>query len=233
MIRPLPSHLTTLLATKITTLPRHLETDNATSGQRPSSSRTPTYKGIPLTIADVVNKSPELRSFSAKKCGRTRAHILCTTCQEYEEMAKKSSKNGTVAIASGVRTDCSDRLERVIDHVTSEPHIAATNKKKMDEAWEECTTSHPWLRALTAYNKTVFAMLLRMAVTYTTTVQSKRSPPDRGRCDLWLVWRRTICWPLCDKMAQMWNLFHSRPRLATYTTGTQTTISRCWMSYTN
>ena len=61
------------------------ETDNATS-------RTPTYKGIPLTIADVVNKFPELRSFSAKKCGRTRAHILCTTCQEYEEMAKKSCK---------------------------------------------------------------------------------------------------------------------------------------------
>ena len=85
-------------------------------------------------------------------------------CQEYEEMAKKSSKNGTIAIASGVRADCSDRLERVIDHMTSEPHIAATNKKKMDEAWEECTTSHPWLSALTAYNKTVFAMLLRMAV---------------------------------------------------------------------
>ena len=104
------------------------ETDNATS-------RTPTYKGIPLTIADVVNRFPEIRSFSAKKCGRTRAHILCTTCQEYEEMAKKSSKNGTIAIASGVRENCSDRLERVIDHMTSEPHIAATNKKKMDEAW--------------------------------------------------------------------------------------------------
>ena len=42
-------------------------------------------------------------------------------------MAKKSSKNGTIAIASGVRADCSDRLERVIDHnMTSEPHIAAT-----------------------------------------------------------------------------------------------------------
>ena len=79
-------------------------------------------------------------------------------------MAKTSSKNGTIAIANGVREDCSDRLERVIDHMTSEPHMAATNKKKMDEAWEECTTSHPWLRALTAYNKTVFAMLLRMAV---------------------------------------------------------------------
>ena len=79
-------------------------------------------------------------------------------------MAKKSSKNGTIPIASGVRADCSDRLERVIDHMTSEPHITATNKKKMDESWEECTTSHPWLRALTAYNKTVFAMLLRMAV---------------------------------------------------------------------
>ena len=99
------------------------ETDNATSRQRPSSSRTPTYKGIPVTIADVVNKFPELRSFSAKKCGRTRAHILCTTCQEYEEMARKSSKNGTIAIASGVGADCSDRLERVIDHMTSEPHI--------------------------------------------------------------------------------------------------------------
>ena len=37
-------------------------------------------------------------------------------------MAKKSSKNGTIAIASGVRADCSDRLERVIDHITSEPH---------------------------------------------------------------------------------------------------------------
>ena len=134
MIRPLPSHLTTLLATKITTLPRHLETDNATSHQRPSSSRTPTYKGIPLTIADVVNKFPELRSYSAKKCGRTRAHVLCTTCQEYEEMAKKSSKNGTMPIARGVKTDCSDKLERVIDHMTSEPHMVATSKKKMDEA---------------------------------------------------------------------------------------------------
>ena len=79
-------------------------------------------------------------------------------------MAKISSKNGTIAIASGVRAVCSDRLERVIDHMTSEPHIAATNKKKMDKAWEECTTSYPWLRTLTAYNKTVFGMLLRMAI---------------------------------------------------------------------
>ena len=140
------------------------ETDYATSGQRPSSSRTPTYKGIPLTIADIVNKFPELRSFSAKKYGRTRAHILYTTCQEYEEMAKKSYKNCTISIASGVRADYSNMLERVIDHTTSKPHITATNKKKMDEAWEECTTSHPWLGALTAYNKTVLAMLLRMAV---------------------------------------------------------------------
>ena len=79
-------------------------------------------------------------------------------------MAKKSSKNGTMPIARGVMTDCSDKLERVIDHMTSEPHMTATSKKKMDEAWEECTTSHPWLRALTAYNKTVFAMFLRMGV---------------------------------------------------------------------
>ena len=78
-------------------------------------------------------------------------------------MATKSSKNCTLTIASSVRADCSDRVERVIDHMTSKPHIA-TNKKKMDEGWEECTTSHPWLRALTAYNKTVFAMLLRIAV---------------------------------------------------------------------
>ena len=55
------------------------ETDKATPGQRPPSSRTTTYKGIPLTIAD-VNKFPKLRSFLEKKCGRTRAHILCTTC---------------------------------------------------------------------------------------------------------------------------------------------------------
>ena len=48
--------------------------------------------------------------------------------------------------------------------MTSEPHITATNKKKMDEAWGKCTTSHPWLHAVTAYNKTVFAMLLRMSV---------------------------------------------------------------------
>ena len=89
------------------------ETDNATSGQQPSSSRTPTYKAIPLTIADVVNKFPELRSFSAKKFCRTMAHILCTTCQENEEMAKKSSKNGTISIAIGVRADCSDRLETI------------------------------------------------------------------------------------------------------------------------
>ena len=49
-------------------------------------------------------------------------------------MAKKSSKNGTMPIARDVRTDCSDKLERVIDHMTSEPHMAATSKKKMDEA---------------------------------------------------------------------------------------------------
>ena len=41
-------------------------------------------------------------------------------------MAKKISKNGTIATASGVKADCSDRLERVIDHMTCEPHIAAT-----------------------------------------------------------------------------------------------------------
>ena len=99
------------------------------------------------------------------------AHILCTTCQEYEEMAKKSSKNGTIAIASGVRADCGDRLERVFDHkiMTSKPRIAVTKKTKMDEAWEECTTSHPWLRALTAYNK-YLQCFCEWPSTYTTTV---------------------------------------------------------------
>ena len=48
-------------------------------------------------------------------------------------MAKKSFKNGTMPIARGVRTDCSDKLERVFDHMTSEPHMAATSKKKVDE----------------------------------------------------------------------------------------------------
>ena len=51
-------------------------------------------------------------------------------------MGKEFFFNGTIAIASGIRADCSDRLERVIDHMTSELHIGATNKKKMDEAWE-------------------------------------------------------------------------------------------------
>ena len=52
-------------------------------------------------------------------------------------MEEKSYKNGTMAIANGVMVDCNDRLERVIDHMTSEPQIAETNMKKMDEAWEE------------------------------------------------------------------------------------------------
>ena len=84
-------------------------------------------------------------------------------------MAKKSSKNGTIAIARGVRAEYSDRLERVIDHMTSEPHVAATSKKKMDEAWEECITSHP-LRALTAYNNTVLRCFCEWPSTYITTV---------------------------------------------------------------
>ena len=40
------------------------KTDNATSGQRPSSSVMPTYKGIRLTIANVDNKFPEIRKES-------------------------------------------------------------------------------------------------------------------------------------------------------------------------
>ena len=76
-IRPLPTHLT-IPDDKdhhLTQTPGQ-ETNNVTSaGQRPSSSRTSTYKGIPLTIAN-VNKFLELCSFSAKKCGQTRAYIL-------------------------------------------------------------------------------------------------------------------------------------------------------------
>lgn len=60
--------------------------------------------------------------------------------------SKKFSKNGTIPIADGVRCDSQNKLERIIDHLTTEAHNTATNLAQMQMKWMEQSDEHPWIK---------------------------------------------------------------------------------------
>uniref|UniRef100_A0A2S2QDI7 Uncharacterized protein n=1 Tax=Sipha flava TaxID=143950 RepID=A0A2S2QDI7_9HEMI len=102
------------------------------------------YKGSKLDISWIL----QTYSFFQKiKLGK-RYGIKCMTCFTHIQEAKKFSKNGTIPIADGVRCDSQNKLERIIDHLTTEAHNAATNLDQMQMKWMEQSDEHPWIKTV-------------------------------------------------------------------------------------
>ena len=76
-------------------------------------------------MTGIIAQFSELQEFEAVRNGRKRIHVRCKVCKEHEDEAKKLSKNGSVAIAQGVRADGEDRLKLIVDHLQSSIHKAA------------------------------------------------------------------------------------------------------------
>jgi hypothetical protein len=105
------------------------------------------YKGSKLDISWIL----QTYSFFQKiKLGK-RYGIKCKTCFTHIHEAKKFSKNGTIPIADGVRCDSQNKLERIIDHLTTEAHNAATNLDQMQMKWMEQSDEHPWIKTLKSH----------------------------------------------------------------------------------
>lgn len=72
--------------------------------------------------------------FEKLKLGNKRSGIKCTICFKHIQEAQKFSQNGSLPIADGVRCDGKKGLERIIDHLTSESHKAASNLDEMEKS---------------------------------------------------------------------------------------------------
>ena len=66
------------------------------------------------------------------KNGRKRIHVLCKVCNEYEAKAKRLSKNGSVAIAQGIRADGGERHKLAVEHLQSSAHKAAIRQQQLE-----------------------------------------------------------------------------------------------------
>ena len=71
------------------------------------------YKGYLLNINKIQNKvGKEIISVYSEKIGsRKRLLAKCNICSQFEEQAKKRSRNGTVYIAHGVRCDSEEKFK--------------------------------------------------------------------------------------------------------------------------
>ncbi|KAL4148449.1 hypothetical protein QTP88_002689 [Uroleucon formosanum] len=118
------------------------------------------YKGSKLDISWIL----QTYSFFQKiKLGK-RYGIKCMTCFTHIQEAKKFSKNGTIPIADGVRCDSQNKLERIIDHLTTEAHNAATNLDQMQIKWMEQSDEHPWIKTLKSHEAEKVKLLIELAI---------------------------------------------------------------------
>lgn len=74
--------------------------------------------------------------------GKLRPFIQCNVCKEYEDVARKFSKNHSMPIADGIRVDDQHKLRKVIEHLEGEPHRHAVLAKEKHEQWKARSDSH-------------------------------------------------------------------------------------------
>lgn len=67
-------------------------------------------------------------------------------------------------IADGVRCDGKKELERIIDHLTSESHKAASNLDEMEKKWTVQSEKHPWVKSIKSHSAEKIKLLTEMAL---------------------------------------------------------------------
>ncbi|KAF5296696.1 hypothetical protein FQA39_LY12396 [Lamprigera yunnana] len=70
----------------------------------------------------------------------------------------------TAVIQYGIRVDGEKEIQKVIDHLTTESHIAADNLEKMQHKWLAQSDEHPWVKISKFYNAEKIKILIKMAV---------------------------------------------------------------------
>jgi len=118
------------------------------------------YKGFKLDVSWLLKTYQCLEKI---KLGN-RNGIKCQLCWKHITEAQKYSKNGRVPIADGVRCEGKERLERIIDHLKSEVHLAASRLDCMQEKWMANSSQHPWIKTLVSHNAEKVKFLIELAV---------------------------------------------------------------------
>ena len=124
------------------------------------------YERYILDVNKIQEKvGKDILSVYHEKIGsRKRLLAKCLICNQFEEDAKKHSRNGIVYLAHGVRCDSMEKLVKIVDHFKSNAHQAAVDAKKFKELWKKQSLSHPWLRVLEKQNKVTVENLIKLAV---------------------------------------------------------------------
>ena len=93
-----------------------------------------------------------------------RPFIYCTICRDFEAVAKAHFKNGIVPMASGIKVDSQEKLQRVVTHIEAKGHEAAANAKIQHDLWNLRSEGHTWRKFLNNENKELINVLIKLAV---------------------------------------------------------------------
>ena len=77
---------------------------------------------------------------------------------------RRFANNARIPLASGIRVDGKDRLCWVVDHLLSPAHKEALHLKQLDEAWNNTSDSHLWVKVMKNCKAETLEFLLRLAV---------------------------------------------------------------------
>lgn len=122
------------------------------------------YHGLKLDLDWLLNTYTFLQKSTRYEGNRNRNYVSCTICGKFKDEAAKVSKNGTVALAEGIRVDSDKKIERIIDHLHSKPHLAAIETKKAAELWEQQSDKHPWVHTLKKHREGVVNDLIALCM---------------------------------------------------------------------
>lgn len=125
-----------------------------------SSTNTEWYKGLKLDVPWLLQTFPMLKKIKLGK----RSGLKCMVCFDEITEAKKFSRNGQVPIADGIRCDGKRELMRVVDHLCSDAHDAASKVVDSRKLWLTQSDKHPWINVLKNHESEIIKNLIELAV---------------------------------------------------------------------
>lgn len=122
------------------------------------------YKGYKLDLPWLLSAYTFLHKFIQVEGNRNRVYVNCKICHEFKSEAAKFSKNGNVPLAEGIRIDGNLKLQRIIDHLESQVHSAASEAKKASDLWKQQSDKHPWVQTLKKHRTGVVNDLIALCM---------------------------------------------------------------------
>ena len=119
------------------------------------------YKGLKLDADWLIKSFPDV--LEKIQLGR-RNGLKCNVCFRQITTALKSSKNGRVAMADGIRSDGTKELQRIIDHLKSKAHASALEADIAEKLWLSQSDDHPWIKILKKHEYEFIKSLIELAI---------------------------------------------------------------------